>query len=98
MVRLSGMLEILGGLGLFVPATRRTAAWGADCAADRSFSGQLLDGFASGGGGGRFDCVTPHSAPDSDTLVRESFHPPERPISEHGNRRERTLLAGVCSL
>jgi uncharacterized membrane protein len=28
MVRLSGMLAILGGRGLFVPGTRRTAAWG----------------------------------------------------------------------
>ena len=27
-VRLSGAFEILGGLGLFVPATRRAAAWG----------------------------------------------------------------------
>jgi uncharacterized membrane protein len=28
MVRISGAFEILGGLGLLVPATRRTAAWG----------------------------------------------------------------------
>jgi uncharacterized membrane protein len=28
MVRISGACEILGGLGLLVPATRRTAAWG----------------------------------------------------------------------
>lgn len=28
MVRASGACEILGGLGLFVPATRRAAAWG----------------------------------------------------------------------
>jgi uncharacterized membrane protein len=28
MVRVSGFFEILGGLGLFVPATRRAAAWG----------------------------------------------------------------------
>jgi uncharacterized membrane protein len=28
MVRISGAFEILGGLGLFVPATRRAAAWG----------------------------------------------------------------------
>ena len=28
MVRISGALEILGGLGLLVPATRRAAAWG----------------------------------------------------------------------
>ena len=28
MVRVSGAFEILGGLGLLVPATRRTAAWG----------------------------------------------------------------------
>lgn len=27
-VRFSGALEILGGLGLFVPSTRRAAAWG----------------------------------------------------------------------
>jgi len=27
MVRISGAFEILGGLGLLVPATRRTAAW-----------------------------------------------------------------------
>jgi len=28
MVRVSGAFEILGGLGLFIPATRRAAAWG----------------------------------------------------------------------
>ena len=28
MVRVSGALEILGGLGQFVPSTRRAAAWG----------------------------------------------------------------------
>ena len=28
MVRVSGGFEILGGLGLFLPATRRAAAWG----------------------------------------------------------------------
>ena len=28
MVRVSGVSEILGGLGLLVPETRRTAAWG----------------------------------------------------------------------
>jgi uncharacterized membrane protein len=28
MVRISGVCEILGGLGLLVPATRRAAAWG----------------------------------------------------------------------
>jgi uncharacterized membrane protein len=28
MVRASGAFEILGGLGLLVPATRRAAAWG----------------------------------------------------------------------
>jgi uncharacterized membrane protein len=28
MVRISGAFEILGGLGLLVPATRRAAAWG----------------------------------------------------------------------
>ena len=28
MVRVSGAFEILGGLGLLVPATRRAAAWG----------------------------------------------------------------------
>ena len=28
MVRISGFFEILGGLGLLVPATCRTAAWG----------------------------------------------------------------------
>jgi uncharacterized membrane protein len=28
MVQISGAFEILGGLGLFVPATRRAAAWG----------------------------------------------------------------------
>lgn len=28
MVRVSGVCEILGGLGLLIPATRRTAAWG----------------------------------------------------------------------
>jgi uncharacterized membrane protein len=28
MVRVSGTFEILGGLGLFLPATRRAAAWG----------------------------------------------------------------------
>ncbi len=28
MVRLSGICEILGGLGLLIPRTRRTAAWG----------------------------------------------------------------------
>jgi uncharacterized membrane protein len=28
MVRISGVCEILGGLGLLVPRTRRTAAWG----------------------------------------------------------------------
>jgi uncharacterized membrane protein len=28
MVRVSGACEILGGLGLFLPATRRAAAWG----------------------------------------------------------------------
>jgi uncharacterized membrane protein len=28
MVRVSGVFEILGGLGLLVPETRRTAAWG----------------------------------------------------------------------
>jgi uncharacterized membrane protein len=28
MVRISGVFEILGGLGLLLPATRRAAAWG----------------------------------------------------------------------
>jgi len=28
MVRISGVCEILGGLGLLIPRTRRTAAWG----------------------------------------------------------------------
>ena len=28
MVRVSGVFEILGGLGLLLPATRRVAAWG----------------------------------------------------------------------
>ena len=28
MVRISGLFEILGGLGLLLPATRRAAAWG----------------------------------------------------------------------
>ena len=28
MVRISGLFEILGGLGLLIPATRRAAAWG----------------------------------------------------------------------
>jgi uncharacterized membrane protein len=28
MVRISGFFEILGGLGLLIPATRRIAAWG----------------------------------------------------------------------
>jgi uncharacterized membrane protein len=27
-VRVSGAFEVLGGLGLFIPATRRAAAWG----------------------------------------------------------------------
>lgn len=28
MVRISGAAEVLGGIGLFMPATRRAAAWG----------------------------------------------------------------------
>jgi uncharacterized membrane protein len=48
MVRISGAFEILGGLGLLVPATRRAAAWGLVATADCCFSRQPLYGDASG--------------------------------------------------
>src|ERR1700734_1129213 len=51
MVRISGGLEILGGLGLLVPATRRAAAWGLVALLIAVFPANIYNGRASGRGG-----------------------------------------------
>jgi hypothetical protein len=55
-VRVSGAFEILGGMGLLLPATLGGSV-GAGGAADRRVSGQYLYGHASGRGGSDGDCA-----------------------------------------
>jgi hypothetical protein len=47
LVALSGVAEVIVGVGLLIPATRVWAAWADDPAPDRDFSGECVHGLRS---------------------------------------------------
>jgi uncharacterized membrane protein len=57
MVLISGFFEILGGLGLLIPQTRRLAAWGLVALLIAVFPGQHLYGHKPNRSGRRFYCT-----------------------------------------